>query len=46
MTTSRNAPVCPDDTVLLHACCHNPTGANLTPAQWDQVAAWLKEVMS
>ena len=32
----------PDDTVLLHACCHNPTGANLTPAQWDQVAASLK----
>jgi len=23
--------------VLLHACCHNPTGADLTPAQWDQV---------
>lgn len=32
----------PDDTVLLHACCHNPTGANLTPAQWDQVAESLK----
>ena len=28
----------PDDTVLLHACCHNPTGANLTPEQWDRVA--------
>jgi aromatic-amino-acid transaminase len=23
--------------VLLHACCHNPTGADLTPAEWDQV---------
>lgn len=32
----------PDDIVLLHACCHNPTGANLTPAQWDQVAQSLK----
>ncbi len=21
--------------VVLHACCHNPTGADLTPAQWD-----------
>lgn len=21
--------------VLLHPCCHNPTGADLTPAQWD-----------
>lgn len=30
------------DVVLLHACCHNPTGANLTPAQWDQVADSLK----
>jgi len=33
----------PDDIVLLHACCHNPTGANLTNAQWDQVAASLKK---
>jgi len=31
----------PNDIVLLHACCHNPTGANLTPAQWDQVAQSL-----
>lgn len=31
----------PSDIVLLHGCCHNPTGANLTPAQWDQVAALL-----
>ncbi|MCB1516803.1 MAG: aspartate/tyrosine/aromatic aminotransferase [Hyphomicrobiaceae bacterium] len=31
----------PDDTVLLHGCCHNPTGANLTPAQWDEVAESL-----
>jgi aromatic-amino-acid transaminase len=23
--------------VLLHACCHNPTGADLTDAQWDEV---------
>ena len=26
------------DVVLLHACCHNPTGADLTQAQWRQVA--------
>lgn len=32
----------PNDIVLLHACCHNPTGANLTPEQWDQVAASMK----
>ena len=33
----------PGTTVLLHACCHNPTGADLTEAQWKQVAALLKE---
>ena len=26
------------DVVLLHACCHNPTGADLTQDQWRQVA--------
>lgn len=31
-----------DDIVLLHGCCHNPTGANLTPAQWDKVIASLQ----
>ena len=31
----------PDDIVLLHGCCHNPTGANLDRAQWDAVAASL-----
>ena len=25
--------------VALHACCHNPTGCDITPAQWEQVAA-------
>ena len=25
------------DTVLLHGCCHNPTGADFTPEQWDKV---------
>lgn len=29
------------DVVLLHGCCHNPTGANLTNTQWDQVAESL-----
>ncbi|HHS81977.1 MAG TPA: aspartate/tyrosine/aromatic aminotransferase [Devosia sp.] len=27
-----------NDIVLLHACCHNPTGANLSHEQWNQVA--------
>ncbi len=29
--------------VLLHPCCHNPTGADLTPAEWDQVIEVLKK---
>ncbi|MDH2913862.1 aspartate/tyrosine/aromatic aminotransferase [Kosakonia sp. HypNH10] len=28
--------------ILLHPCCHNPTGADLTPAQWDEVVEVLK----
>jgi aspartate aminotransferase len=31
------------DVVLLHGCCHNPTGANLTPEQWSEVASVLAE---
>ncbi len=27
-----------NDVVLLHACCHNPSGADLTEAQWQEVA--------
>ncbi len=27
-----------NDIVLFHACCHNPTGADLSPDQWDQIA--------
>ena len=29
--------------VLLHACCHNPTGADLDQAQWRQVIALMHE---
>ncbi|MCA8867296.1 MAG: aspartate/tyrosine/aromatic aminotransferase [Rhodobacteraceae bacterium] len=29
------------DVVLLHGCCHNPTGANLNNAQWQQIAETL-----
>ncbi len=28
--------------ILLHACCHNPTGYDITAAQWDQVIAAIK----
>jgi len=31
------------DVVLLHGCCHNPTGANLTTAQWQAVIDLLLE---
>ena len=28
--------------VVLHACCHNPTGYDITADQWDQVIAAVK----
>ena len=28
--------------VVLHACCHNPTGYDISPKQWQQVIAVLK----
>jgi aromatic-amino-acid transaminase len=28
--------------VVLHACCHNPTGYDLTPEQWDKVIITIK----
>ncbi|MEC3860935.1 amino acid aminotransferase [Mesobacterium sp. TK19101] len=31
------------DIVLLHGCCHNPTGANLTQIQWQEVVALLQK---
>jgi aromatic-amino-acid transaminase len=31
------------DAVLLHGCCHNPTGANLSMDQWAQVVALLAQ---
>lgn len=33
----------PGDVVLLHGCCHNPTGANLTLPQWDGVIKLMQE---
>ena len=37
------AAVMPGDIVLLHGCCHNPTGANLTLPQWDGLIKLLQE---
>ena len=31
----------PNSIVLLHACCHNPTGVDLTHAQWNQLIPLL-----
>ena len=30
------------DVILLHGCCHNPTGANLNITQWGEVIALLQ----
>jgi len=32
----------PGTVAVLHACCHNPTGYDITPAQWDQIVAVVK----
>lgn len=32
------------DAVLLHACCHNPSGMDLNKEQWQQVAVLAKEI--
>lgn len=32
------------DAVLLHACCHNPTGIDPTPAQWEELAKLCAEL--
>lgn len=31
------------DLVLLHGCCHNPTGADLSSSQWEQLVPFLNE---
>ena len=36
--------VASDDVVLLHACCHNPSGMDLNQEQWQQVADVAKSV--
>ena len=35
------AGIGPDDVVLLHGCCHNPTGANLDSDEWAALTAHL-----
>src|SRR5690606_12913176 len=31
------------DAVMLHGCCHNPTGIDYTPAEWNEIAALLAD---
>ena len=31
----------PGDILLLHGCCHNPTGADLSIAQWDELSRFV-----
>ncbi len=33
----------PGDVILLHGCCHNPTGANLSPDQWAALTDLIVE---
>ncbi len=33
----------PGSVIVLHACCHNPTGYDLAPDQWDQVIDALRD---
>ncbi|MFC3612476.1 aromatic amino acid transaminase [Lutimaribacter marinistellae] len=33
----------PGDVVLLHGCCHNPTGANLNMVEWQEVVNLINE---
>ena len=41
VSTLKNIPK--DDIVLLHACCHNPSGVDLSSEQWQKVAGISKE---
>ena len=36
MEDLRNIPA--GDVVLIHGCCHNPTGVNFSDAQWDSIS--------
>ncbi len=41
LETIRQIPA--GDVLLLHGCCHNPTGADLSPDQWEEVAHVVAE---
>jgi aromatic-amino-acid transaminase len=33
----------PGDAILLHGCCHNPTGIDYAKAEWDEIAGLISE---
>jgi aromatic-amino-acid transaminase len=33
----------PGEAILLHGCCHNPTGIDYSPKQWDEIAALVAD---
>ena len=37
------AALAPRSIVLLHACCHNPTGADLSAAEWQELVELFRE---
>lgn len=41
MSALENVPT--GDAVLLHGCCHNPTGVDPTPEQWQAIVGVLKQ---
>jgi len=43
MLTTLRESATPGDTVLLHGCCHNPTGVDPTPEDWKQIAGVIRE---
>jgi len=41
--TEALAQVRREDIVLFHLCCHNPTGSDLSAAEWEQVAGFVSD---
>lgn len=44
MTETLRKEACDGDAIILHACAHNPTGADLTSQQWESIAGLCKEL--
>ncbi len=33
----------PGDVIVLHGCCHNPSGADLSKEEWDRLAPFMRD---